>query len=198
MSYNSKYTGQQVEDLLDQVANGNAGGGGSSSGGSGAYAKVNHGTSDTTFVLTPNTLHVWGEVESLDLSFADEIVGVANEYLFQFTSSEEPTTLILPDTIQWVNEVKVEPKKIHQVSVMNNIGIIVCPSKVMIKFSVEKAGVVSEYTCELGMTWGEWVDSAYVRDGWYNNQGYITSPDMYQISGVDADDVIESGREYYC
>ena len=29
MSYNSKYTGQQVEALLDQVANGNAGGGGS-------------------------------------------------------------------------------------------------------------------------------------------------------------------------
>jgi hypothetical protein len=28
MSYNSKYTGQQVEDLLDQVASGNAGGGG--------------------------------------------------------------------------------------------------------------------------------------------------------------------------
>lgn len=28
MSYNSKYSGQQVEDLLDQVASGNAGGGG--------------------------------------------------------------------------------------------------------------------------------------------------------------------------
>lgn len=28
MSFNSKYTGQQVENLLDQVANGNAGGGG--------------------------------------------------------------------------------------------------------------------------------------------------------------------------
>lgn len=26
MSYNSKYTGQRVEELLDQVANGNAGG----------------------------------------------------------------------------------------------------------------------------------------------------------------------------
>lgn len=28
MSYNSKYSGEQVEELLDQVANGNAGGGG--------------------------------------------------------------------------------------------------------------------------------------------------------------------------
>ena len=33
MSYNSKYTGQQVENLLDQVANGNTGGGGGSSSG---------------------------------------------------------------------------------------------------------------------------------------------------------------------
>lgn len=30
MSYNSKYTGQEVEQLLDQVANGGTGGGGSS------------------------------------------------------------------------------------------------------------------------------------------------------------------------
>lgn len=27
-------------------------------GGSGAYSEINHGTSDTTFVLTPNTFHV--------------------------------------------------------------------------------------------------------------------------------------------
>ena len=131
------------------------------------------------------------------MSFAEEQAGVANEYLFQFTSSEESTTLILPDTIQWVNEVKIEPKKIHQVSVMNNIGIIMCPSRVIIKFSVVKTGVTSEYTCELGMTWGEWVDSAYVRDGWYNDQGYITSPDVYQINGIGADDLIESGQTYY-
>lgn len=31
---------------------------GESSGGSGAYAEINHGTSDTTFTLTPNTFHI--------------------------------------------------------------------------------------------------------------------------------------------
>lgn len=25
----------------------------------GAYPEINHGTSDTTFTLTPNTFHVW-------------------------------------------------------------------------------------------------------------------------------------------
>jgi hypothetical protein len=48
----------------------------------GAYSLVNHGTSNTTFTLTPNTFHVWDEVITLDLDFGTEIEGVANEYLF--------------------------------------------------------------------------------------------------------------------
>ena len=100
-------------------------GGGSSSGGSGAYAEVNHGTSDTTFTLTPNTFHVWDEVAALDLSLGDETGGVANEFLFQFTSGSTPTTLTLPDTIKWVTEPNIEANKTYQVSVVNNIGIIV-------------------------------------------------------------------------
>lgn len=53
MSYNSKYTGKQVEELLDQIANGDIGGSDNV-----AYAKVDHGISDTVFALTPNTFHV--------------------------------------------------------------------------------------------------------------------------------------------
>lgn len=116
MSFNSKYSGQQVENLLDQVAEG---------GGSGAYAEVSHGTGDTAFALTPNTFHVWDEVSSLDLSFEDETVGVANEYLFQFTSGETATSLTLPDTIKWVAEPTIEPNKTYQLSIVNNIGLIV-------------------------------------------------------------------------
>ena len=42
--------------------------GGGSGGGNGAYSQVNHGTNDTTLVLTPNTFHVWDEVASLVLT----------------------------------------------------------------------------------------------------------------------------------
>lgn len=119
MSYNSKYSGQQVEDLLDQVASG-----GSSSGGSGAYAEVNHGTSDTTFTLTPNTFHVWDEVASLDLSFADEQAGVANEYLFQFTSGATATTLSLPSDLKWTEELVIEPNMIYQVSILKGLASV--------------------------------------------------------------------------
>ena len=91
-----------------------------------AYAEVNHGTSDTTFTLTPNTFHVWDEVATLDLSFCEEISGVANEFLFQFTSGATATSLTLPDTIQWVNGVpNIEANKTYQVSIVNNIGLIV-------------------------------------------------------------------------
>lgn len=90
------------------------------------YIRVEHGTSDTIFTLTPNTFHVWDEVAALDLSFADEQAGVANEYTFQFTSGATPTSLTLPDTIQWVNGApNIEANKTYQVSIINNIGLIV-------------------------------------------------------------------------
>lgn len=90
-----------------------------------AYAEVNHGTSDTTFALTPNTFHVWDEVSSLDLSFAEEREGVANEYLFQFTSGSTATTLTLPDVISWFNSttIKVEVNHTYQISILNNIAV---------------------------------------------------------------------------
>lgn len=93
---------------------------------SGAYAELNHGTSDTTFTLTPNTFHVWDEVASLDLSFGEETSGVANEYLFQFTSGATATSLTVPDTVEWVDGTPtIEANKTYQVSIVNNIGLIV-------------------------------------------------------------------------
>ena len=101
-------------------------GGGSSSGGSGAYSEVNHGTADTTFTLTPNTFHVWDEVASLTLSFGDEIAGIANEFLFQFTSGATATSLSLPSVVEWVGGIPtIEPNKVYQCSIINNIGLIV-------------------------------------------------------------------------
>lgn len=125
MSYNSKYTGEQVEQLLDQVANGNNGSGGDSSSG-GAYSEVNHGTSDTTFTLTPNTFHVWDEVASLTLDFGSETSGVANEYLFQFTSGATATSLTLPDDIKWANDSAptIEANMIYQVSVLKGLASV--------------------------------------------------------------------------
>lgn len=100
--------------------------GGSSEGGSSAYAEVNHGTSDSTFELTPNTFHVWDEVVSLDLSLGAETSGVANEYLFQFTSPATPTSLTLPDDIKWTNDTAptISSNKIYQISILKGLGSV--------------------------------------------------------------------------
>ena len=89
-----------------------------------AYQLVNHGTSDTTFTLTPNTFHVWDKVDSLTLTIGDEFAGVANEYIFQFTSGSEPTTLILPDSIKFNSDFIVEENNIYQISILNGLGTV--------------------------------------------------------------------------
>lgn len=103
-----------------------SGGSGGSSSGSGAYSEVNHGTNDTAFTLTTNTFHVWDEVASLTLDLGSETSGVANEYLFQFTSGSEPTSLILPDDIKWVNGEApvIEANKIYQISILKGLGSV--------------------------------------------------------------------------
>jgi hypothetical protein len=87
--------------------------------------QVDHGTEDTIFTLTPNVFHVWGEVSSLDLDLGESVDGIVNEYLFQFTSGETATTLILPDTIKWLHfSPEIVENTTYQCSIINNIGII--------------------------------------------------------------------------
>lgn len=89
-----------------------------------AYPEVNHGTGDTTFTLTPNTFHVWDKVTSLTLNFGNETSGVANEYLFQFTSGSTATSLTLPNSIKWVNgsAPTIAKNMIYQVSILKGLA----------------------------------------------------------------------------
>ena len=125
MDFNSKYKSSEIEALLDKVASGNTGGGGSSSG-SGAYSEVNHGTSDTTFTLTPNTFHIWDEVANLTLTLGSETSGIANEFLFQFTSGATATSLTLPDDIKWANDAPptIAENMIYQVSILKGMASV--------------------------------------------------------------------------
>lgn len=121
-------------------------GGGGSSSGSGAYSEVNHGTSDTTFALTPNTFHVWEEVSALTLTLGSETSGVANEFLFQFTSGATATTLTLPDDIKWANDSAptIAENKIYQVSILKGMASVLefdnAPSVVENKVTVSISG----------------------------------------------------------
>lgn len=89
------------------------------------YGVVNHGTSDTSYEVTPNVFHVWGTVTSLTITLATPTdSSIMNEYLFQFTSGSTATSLSTPSTVVWVSEPSIEANKTYQVSIVNNIGII--------------------------------------------------------------------------
>lgn len=86
---------------------------------------VNHGTSDTTYTLTPNSFHIWGEVASLTLSLQPANDGFVNGYWFRFTSGTTPTTLTLPSGIQWYydDEVNIEASKTYEVCIIEGYAV---------------------------------------------------------------------------
>ena len=95
----------------------------------GRLSMVHHGTSDNVFALSPNVLHVWGEVASLDLSLNTglEEEGFLAEYAFQFTCPiDAATSLALPSDIKWYNGLVIVPQagKTYQASIVNNIIIM--------------------------------------------------------------------------
>lgn len=75
--------------------------------------------------LQPNKYYKWGEVASLSLTLGTPVDGVLNEYMFEFVSGTTPTTLTLPDTIKWETIPNIEANKKYQISIVNNIALIV-------------------------------------------------------------------------
>lgn len=90
------------------------------------FIEMEHSNTDSIYELSPNIFHIWGEMESLTITFADEIDGIVNEYLFQFESGSEPTILTLPNNISWVNnEIPlIEPNYIYQISILKGLASI--------------------------------------------------------------------------
>lgn len=87
---------------------------------------VNNGTNNTTISIDPNKLYVWGTVSSLTITLATPTDNtIVNEYMFEFTSGSTATTLSLPSTIQWQEEPQIEANMRYQVSIVNNMGLIV-------------------------------------------------------------------------
>lgn len=171
----------------------------------GAYSEVNHGTSDTTFALTPNTFHVWDEVTNLTLTFGSETSGVANEYLFQFTSGATATTLTLPDDIKWVNDSAptIVENRIYQVSVLK--GLASClefnnTTSTLITFIVGD----TYYNAELNMNWLDWTISKYNVDSFVSDsigifvpsrETYVNRPDETGL--VSQSDIIIPNAQYF-
>ncbi len=93
----------------------------------GYFKLVNHGTNDTTFALTPNTMHVWGEVPRLTLTLAPNPDNrFVAEYAFQFTCpAASGTELSLPSSLQWIGNVfKPQKGQTYQAYVINGFFVM--------------------------------------------------------------------------
>lgn len=73
--------------------------------------------------INANIFYDFGLVTELSLTFVEGDPDKVNEYMFSFTSGETATVLTLPSSIQWVNELTVEPNKRYEVSIVDNIGL---------------------------------------------------------------------------
>ena len=96
-------------------------------GADGRLHMVNHGTSDTTFALTPNVMHVWGEVASLNLTIAPNTEqDVLAEYCFQFTSPAGTATVLTVTGVKWYNGfvLTIKAGKTYQASIVNGVIIM--------------------------------------------------------------------------
>lgn len=91
--------------------------------------KEDGGTGVIEKTLSPNVFYQFGEVRMLRLTLGNEIPGIYNEYMFQFTCGVIPVTLELPDDIKWLNGEAptvdtIMPGKICQVSIVNKLAVI--------------------------------------------------------------------------
>lgn len=113
MSYNSKYTGQQVEALLDMVSQGGGTGGegGSSGSGGGDTAKeVVYVFDGVIEELEPNKVYIYEssnlefEIQSIQEPYEDyaeyHVIFEAQPYVGSVTYTP---TITLPDNINWAN-----------------------------------------------------------------------------------------------
>ncbi len=92
--------------------------------GNGCISSVNAGTGEVSAELLPNVFHVFGEVSVLNVTFGKGFPGIANEYMFQFSSGVTPTVLNLPEGVKWIGSSVVRANRTYQVSILNNIAVM--------------------------------------------------------------------------
>ena len=178
------------------------------------FSVINH--TNNIAHINPNVLNVWEKVKYLTITLADADINKVNEYMIQFESGITPTTLNLPNSVRWVTEPIIESKKIYQISILNNIALMVGVNSdypISFKFNSgysadSESGEIIELQAINGMTWEEWINSEYNTEGWIIESEYQAvkthlalgdNPNWVHINGhiVLASDLILKNKTYY-
>lgn len=89
------------------------------------YPGVEELTVTSPATLNPNVFYNFGEAATVNVTFAEGFENMYTEYMFEFKSGAAAAVLTVPSTVKWVAEPNIEANKTYQVSILNNIGLIV-------------------------------------------------------------------------
>ena len=85
-------------------------------------------TTVSSKTLSPNKYYKWtNSLSSITITLeTPSNSNILNNYMFEFTVSEIGCTLIVPDTIKWLNGVApvLEATKTYQISIINNLATV--------------------------------------------------------------------------
>lgn len=77
-------------------------------------------------MLRPERYHIFGEVDSLDLTLVEVEDGNAHEYCFEFIPTAVFSGLTITPEVKWVNSPQFPAGKTCQVSIMRGLGVMIC------------------------------------------------------------------------
>ena len=84
-----------------------------------------------TKTISPNIYYKWGETAALTITLGDNPnVDIVAEYVFEFISGGTATKLVLPSTLKYETPLVIEPNKIYQINIVNNIVAVINVDKV--------------------------------------------------------------------
>ena len=74
-----------------------------------------------TATIAPQTLNIWGEMASLDITFGSPAnADMMNEYIFMFDSGATPTVLTLPSGVKFTSAVTIEANMHYECNIVYN------------------------------------------------------------------------------
>lgn len=76
--------------------------------------------------IEPDIFWTFGEVDSLDLTLVSSADNKTHEYCFEFTPSANFKGLNITPAISWVTTPRYETGKVHQVSILRGVGVMIC------------------------------------------------------------------------
>lgn len=79
----------------------------------------------TSTELLPDIYQVYGEVDALAITLVPKDDGRVHEYTFEFIPSNSFTALEITPEVNWVQEPKYSPGRVHQVSILRGVGVMV-------------------------------------------------------------------------